>query len=314
MNERHKGILAMIGASVIWGLSGIYYKQLAHVPPLEVLGHRTLWSLVFFAIIITFQGRFSEVWRILRTPRTVAMLALSAVMISANWFVFILSIQMGWAMQASFGYYIFPLVAVALGYLVLGERLSKPQKIAVAIAATAVIMLGVGLGNPPWISLILATTFGAYGLIKNRLDVGSAISVAIEVLVLSPIALIWLFGVHQFGWSGMGAIERSVAVFGSNLRDSLMLMFSGILTAAPLILFSYAARRISLSAVGLVQYLNPTLQFLVATFIFSEGFTKWHAIAFPLIWTGLAIYSIDSLRQERSARKRSINSGTSETT
>ncbi len=311
MNERQKGILAMIGACVIWGLSGIYYKELAHVPPLEVLGHRTFWSFFFFVIVIAVQGRIPVVWGILRQPRTVVMLMLSAIMISTNWFVFILSIQMGWAMEASFGYYIFPLVAVALGYLVLGERLSKAQKIAVAIAAGAVIMLGVGLGNPPWISLILATSFGAYGLIKNKLDVGPVISVFIEVLVLTPIALIWLFGVHNFGWSGM---ERSGAIFGTNLRDSLLLAFSGILTAVPLILFSYAARRVALTTIGLVQYLNPTLQFMVATFVFAEAFTKWHAIAFPLIWTGLAIYSIDSLRQERSARKRAINSGTSETT
>ncbi|MBL4874631.1 MAG: EamA family transporter RarD [Rhodobacteraceae bacterium] len=311
MNERTKGILAMASASIIWGLSGIYYKELAHIPPLEVLGHRTLWSFVFFVIVITIQGRLSVVWGILRQPRTFAMLMVSAVMISTNWFVFILSIQKGWAMEASFGYYIFPLVAVALGYLVLGERLSKPQKIAVAIAAGAVIMLGVGLGNPPWISLTLATTFGAYGLIKNKLDVGPEISVFIEVLVLTPVALIWLFGVHKFGWSGAG---RSGAIFGTNLRDSLMLIFSGVLTAVPLILFSYAARRVTLTTIGLVQYLNPTLQFMVATFIFTESFTKWHAVAFPLIWTGLAIYSIDSLRQERSARKRRINSGTSETT
>jgi chloramphenicol-sensitive protein RarD len=311
MSEYLKGIAAMIGACVIWGLSGIFYKELAHVPPLEVLGHRTLWSLVFFGIVIAFQGRIPEFLDILRTPRTVALLVVSAIMISTNWFVFILSIQMGWAMQASFGYYIFPLVAVALGYVVLGERLSKVQKIAVGIAASAVIILGIGLGNPPWISLILAATFGAYGLIKNKLDVGSVISVAIEVLVLSPIALIWLFGIHQFGWSGMGEIEHNVAIFGTNLRDSLLLVFSGILTAVPLILFSYAARRVALSALGLVQYLNPTLQFMVATFVFVEPFTKSHAIAFPLIWAGLALYTLDSLRQERSVRKRAINSGTS---
>lgn len=311
MSEYLKGIAAMIGACVIWGLSGIFYKELAHVPPLEVLGHRTLWSLVFFGIVIAFQGRIPEFLDILRTPRTVALLVVSAIMISTNWFVFILSIQMGWAMQASFGYYIFPLVAVALGYVVLGERLSKVQNIAVGIAASAVIILGIGLGNPPWISLILAATFGAYGLIKNKLDVGSVISVAIEVLVLSPIALIWLFGIHQFGWSGMGEIEHNVAIFGTNLRDSLLLVFSGILTAVPLILFSYAARRVALSALGLVQYLNPTLQFMVATFVFVEPFTKSHAIAFPLIWAGLALYTLDSLRQERSVRKRAINSGTS---
>lgn len=308
MSEALKGVLAMAAACTVWGLSGMYYKLLDHVPPLEVLSHRTVWSFVFFGIVLLFQRRLPQVISTLKNPRLILILTISAIMISANWFAFILSIQKGWAMESSFGYYIFPLVAVILGFFVLGERFSTIKIIAILIAFVAVVTLGVGLGNPPWISLFLALTFGAYGLIKKQITLGPVISVFIEVLLLAPIAIMWLIGVHQFGWS-----EPSGA-FGVNWRDSGLLMLSGILTGGPLILMSYAARRISLSALGLVQYLNPTLQFLVATFVFFEPFTKWHAIAFPLIWLGLLVFSLENWRQEKSARKRAITDGTSSTT
>ncbi len=300
MTDPIKGVLAMLGASVTWGLSGIYYKALGHIPPLEILAHRTIWSLVFLGLVLLGQGRLRQVAGHLRNFPTLALLAASALLISANWGMFILSIQKGWAMESSFGYYIFPLVAVALGFLVLKERLSPAKTLAVGIAALAVLTLGIGLGSPPWVSLFLAGTFGAYGLIKNRLDVGPVLSVFIEVLLLSPIALTFL------------ALKSTA--FGANAHDTIMLIFAGIITGGPLILMSYAARRISLSALGLVQYVNPTIQFFVATFIFLEPFTKWHAIAFPAIWVGLAIYTIDSWRQERSARKRARSVGTSSTT
>lgn len=308
MSEALKGVLAMIAACIVWGLSGMYYKLLEHIPPLEVLSHRTIWSFVFFGIVLLFQRRLPQIISTLKNRQLVLMLAFSAIMISANWFTFILSIQKGLAMESSLGYYIFPLVAVVLGYFVLGERFSTVKIIAILIAFVAVVTLGIGLGNPPWISLILALTFGAYGLLKKQMSIGPVISVFIEVLLLAPIALIWLIGVHNFGWSGQ------VGVFGTSWRDSVLLMLSGILTGGPLILMSYAARRISLSTLGLVQYLNPTLQFLVATFVFMEPFTKWHAIAFPLIWLGLLIYSLENWRQEKSARKRDITVGTSSTT
>ncbi|MEE9454971.1 MAG: EamA family transporter RarD [Paracoccaceae bacterium] len=302
MREPLKGVLAMVLACSIWGLSSIYYKQLAHVPPFEVLSHRTIWSFVFFGLVLLLQRRLSDIFRIVKAPRTLGFLALSAVMISINWFVFIYAIQIGRAMEASFGYYIFPIVAVAIGVIALKERLSPAQFLAISIAFIAVVILGIGLGNPPWISLILALTFGVYGLIKKQIAVGPVLSVLIEVLILLPIAAFWLFGVHNFGWSITGLAG---GVFASNWQDSALLMFSGILTGGPLILLSYAAKRITLTTLGLVQYLNPTLQFLVATFVFAENFTRWHAIAFPLIWIGLAIYSADTWRQGKSGAKDS---------
>lgn len=302
----------MAGACVIWGLSSMYYKLLSHVPPEEVLGHRTLWSLVFFGLVLAGQGRLGELGRLIVRPRALAAVALAALMISANWFLFILSIQIGHAVEASLGYYIFPLVAVALGFLFLGERHSAGKWAAVALACVAVGGLTWGLGVAPWISLALAGTFGVYGLIKRGLPAGPVVSVTAEVLLLAPLALVWLWGVHVHGWAGLTG--RNLGAFGHDLSDSLMLMVSGPLTATPMILFSYAAKRVSYATVGLVGYINPTLQFLVATLVFREAFTQWHGLAFALIWAALALYSAESLRQERAARRAASSAGTSGTT
>lgn len=304
MDKPLYGIMAMVVACTIWGLSGIYYKQLAHIPPLEVLAHRTIWSGVFFGFLLVFQKRVPEAIRTLKTPKVMLFLCLTAVFISINWFVFIFSIQAGYAMEASFGYYIFPLVAVALGFCFLGEKPSKMQWFAILIATIAVIILGFGLGAAPWIALILALTFGLYGLLKKSIPVGPVMSVFLEVVILLPLAIGWLFFVHS---SGQGA-------FATNYKDSALLAFSGLLTGGPLFLFAFAAKRVSLTTMGLVQYLNPTLQFSVAYFLFGELFTHWHAIAFALIWTGLGIYTTASWHQERSLRKRSISVGTSSMT
>jgi chloramphenicol-sensitive protein RarD len=293
MREATKGIIAMVAASTFWGLSGIYYKLLDHVPPIEILAHRTLWSCAFFALVLLVQGRLHMLGRALAGRRSVLAIALAALMISTNWFMFITSIHIGRAMEASLGYYIFPLVAVLLGALAFRERLGRAQLFAVGLALCAVVTLTAGLGVPPWIALVLASSFGLYGLVKKGLSVGPVVSVTAEVLLLSPIALTVLWVVHS---GGSGA-------FGTGWRDSALLAFSGILTGAPLIVFSYATKRITLATVGLVQYLNPSIQFLVATFWFLEPFSLWHALAFGMIWTALAIYTTASLRQDRAARR-----------
>jgi chloramphenicol-sensitive protein RarD len=298
MREETKGIIAMVATCTVWGLSGIYYKLLDHIPPIEILAHRTLWSCVFFAFVLLIQGRISVLGQALAGRKSILMIGFAALMISTNWFVFITSIQIGRAMEASLGYYIFPLVAVLLGAIAFRERLGKAQLFAVALALCAVVTLTWGLGVPPWIALILASSFGLYGLVKKGLSVGPVVSVTAEVLLLSPIALTVLWYFHS---DGHGA-------FGVNWRDSLLLMFSGILTGTPLIMFSYATKRVTLATVGLVQYLNPTLQFLVATLIFQEAFSFWHAVAFAMIWTALAIYTTASLRQDRAARRAILKS------
>ncbi|MGH1356989.1 MAG: EamA family transporter RarD [Thalassovita sp.] len=295
MTDGQKGVAGMVLASSVWGLSSLYYKLLDHVPPLEVLSHRTLWSCVFFLGVLAVQGRLSHIRTVLLNRRALPLILIAAVTIAANWFLFILSIQIGKATEASLGYYIFPLVAVLIGVVVFREGLSRAQVVAVGLATLAVVVLTLGLGVAPWVSLLLSLTFGLYGLIKKKLDVGPVVSVTVEVLVLTPIALIVLFSQWQAGQ----------AAYGANVQDTLLLMVSGPLTATPLILFSSAARRVNMSTVGLVQYVNPTLQFLCAVLVFREPFGHWHAIAFTLIWTALAIYSVATVRQDRAARRAS---------
>lgn len=294
MTEAGKGVAAMVLACTIWGFSGILYKALAHVPPPEVLAHRTLWSLVFFLVVLAAQGRFRRLPALVGS-RAVWPVALAAVLISANWFGFIWSIQNGRAIEASLGYYMFPLVAVLIGLVVFREALGAGQWLAVGLAAAAVAVLTVGLQAAPWIALYLAVTFGLYGLLKRQIEAGPIVSVAAEVALLAPLAAGWLWGVYSGQWGSGGA-------FGRGWADSLMLAVSGVVTGGPLMLFSYATKRVRMATVGLVQYLNPTLQFAVAAIIFAEPVTLWHMIAFPMIWAALALYSLSLLRQERRRR------------
>ena len=284
---------------------------LADVPPLEVLAHRTLWSLVFFGIVLALRGRLAEVARLLASPRNLALVAFAAISISANWFMFIFSIQTGRAVEASLGYYIFPLVAVLMGMAVYGERLGRLKWIAVALATLAVAVLTWGLGVAPWISLGLAATFGAYGVVKKRLAAGPTVSVTAEVLVLAPLAATWLWGVHVQGWTGVTG--AALGAFGRDWPTSLLLMFSGVLTATPLMLFTTASRALPLGLVGVMQYINPTLQFAVAALVFAEPVTRWHWIAFPLIWIAVALYSVETIRQDRATRRLVASVATSGT-
>lgn len=293
MSDGLKGILALVATSSLWGFSGIYFHAIGHIPVLEVLAHRVVWSVVFFLGVFAVQGRLREFGRTLATPRLLLALAATACVVSVNWGLYIWAVQEGHATEASLGYYIFPLVAVALGFAVFGERFSWVQSAAIALAALAILVLTVSLGTPPWIALILGTTFGIYGLIKKALAVGPVMSVAVEVTVLSPVALIWLGSVHL---TGGGA-------FGSDPLATWALPLSVFFTGVPLVLFSYASRRLAYATLGLVQYLNPSLQFLVATLYLAEPFTRADAIAFPLIWAGVALYCVDIWRRDRSARR-----------
>lgn len=298
MRSEHQGILLMIGACTIWGLSPIYYKLLTHVPPLELLAHRTLWSVFVFAGLLTVQGRLGRLRDALGTGRAVLITGFAALMISTNWFLFIFSVQIGQVRETSLGYYMFPLVAVLLGVVVLRERLTVLQWVAVGLATLAVTTLTVGLGSAPWIALTLAVTFGTYGLVKKRMAAGPVVSVTAEVLLLSPVALIWLLWLQGQG----------TGVFGADLQTSGLLVLSGLLTAFPLILFSAAAKKVNMATLGLLQYLNPTLQFFCAVVLFGESLTPWHVVAFGLIWVALALYSGSGLAQDRARRKSVMTS------
>ncbi len=301
MTDSTKGVLALILACSIWGVSGLYYAQLRHVPPLEVLCYRSLWSLAFFALILGVQGRLGEVRAALSNRRQVGTILIAALMISGNWFGFIFAISSGQGLEASLGYYIFPLVAVVIGKLVFAERLKPAQWFAVGLAAFGVSVLTFGLGVAPWIALWLAGTFGTYGMIKKQLPLGPVVSVTSEVLLLAPLAIAWIM------------IKGTGAGGGNEIGTHVLLALSGPLTAGPLVLFSFAARRVRMSTVGLVQFLNPSLQFASAALVLGEVVTKWHAMACPIIWAGLAVYSVSLWRQDRAAARASskvVMSGT----
>lgn len=305
MSDAAKGLMALVMANVIWGLSTIFYKHFAQVPPLELLSHRAIWSFVFFALVLAVQGRLTEVPRALSDRRQAGIILLAMAMISINWFLFIYAIQLGRALESSLGYYIFPLVSVVMGVIVFGEPVTRPKVLAFGLAALAVMVLTVGLGAAPVLSICLALSFGTYGVIKKFTSLGPVVSVTAEIAVVLPLALVWLWGVHRHGWTGLSG--EALGLFGTDLSDSLLLILSGPLTAGPLILFSYASRRLSMATVGLTQYLNPTIQLMVAALVFGEALTLWHAAAFVLIWVALSVYSWGLVRQER-ARQRAASS------
>ena len=282
MSEVKKGVLAMVVACIVWGLSPLYYKLLVSVPPIELLSHRTIWSLVLFALVLFIQGRLRGALGVLGNRKIMATLFIAALMIAFNWFVFIYSIQINRATESSLGYFIFPLVSVIFGVVLFREKLGRAQMLAVMLAAVAVLILTYGLGQAPWIALSVSVSFGIYGVIKKSLSIPAIVTVTLEVLLLSPIALMILYLHHASDSGGQ---------FGQSLSVSLLLILSGPMTATPLILFSYATRRVALATVGILQYINPSLQFLCATVLFLEPLSLWHAIAFPLIWAALALYS-----------------------
>ena len=282
MSEVKKGVLAMVVACIVWGLSPLYYKLLVSVPPIELLSHRTIWSLVLFALVLFIQGRLRGALGVLGNRNIMVTLFIAALMIAFNWFVFIFSIQINRATESSLGYFIFPLVSVIFGVVLFREKLGRAQMYAVMLAAVAVLILTYGLGQAPWIALSVSVSFGIYGVIKKSLSIPAIVTVTLEVLLLSPIALMILYLHHASDSGGQ---------FGQYLSVSLLLILSGPMTATPLILFSYATRRVALATVGILQYINPSLQFLCATVLFLEPLSLWHAIAFPLIWAALALYS-----------------------
>ena len=284
-----KPVLALCLACTVWGLSGIYYDMLSHISPIEILAHRSFWAMVFFSGVLFYKGHFFKLIKNILIARELALLSASAFMISANWFAFIFAIQSGQAIQASFGYYIFPLVAVLLGYLFRGERFSNIQFLAIIFAGFAVISLGFALRLLPSIALIIALTFGAYGLIKSFTKLGSIESVTIETILIAPLSVSFII------FSFFSNFQVNYQIIKTDL---FLLMMSGVITGGPLILFSFAAQKLTYATVGILQYINPTLQFLVAVLLLLEPFNTWHAFSLIFIWIGIFIYSGESWRLE----------------
>ena len=285
------GVTYAAGAYVFWGVFPLYFRALHGVPAPEVLAHRILWSLAFMVLLVTARRSWPEVRRQLR-PGVVARLAVSATLISTNWLIYIWAVNSEHVLDASLGYYINPLVSVLLGVAFLHERLSRRQVIAIALAGVGVLSLVVRLGAFPWVALSLAITFGLYGLMRKRIPVDAASGLLAEVAVLAPLALAFA------AW--LAATGRSHFP-GPPVRTAL-LAAAGVVTAVPLLWFANGVRRLRLATIGLLQYLNPTLQFSIAVAIFGEPFTPAHRFAFVCIWIGLAVYASEAIGLGRAAR------------
>ena len=283
MTQPVKGAIAMLLACLTWGFAPLYYSFLSHLGPEEILAHRTVWSVLTFTVVIALTGRRRETLRVLKLPKTMALILLAGVMIGINWYVFIFSVGAMRVTESSLGYYIFPLVMVLLGLVVFRETLSTLQWISVALAVSAVLVLTYGLGGVPWLAMIISVTFGIYGLLKRIIKVDSVVSVTLEVVLLLPFAVLYLF------WFGSMPDAPTMA----------LLMFSGLITAGPLMLMTYATQTVRMATVGLVQYLNPVLQFFCAIVLLGEILTGWHMIAIGLIWTALAFYTFAVFSADR---------------
>jgi chloramphenicol-sensitive protein RarD len=281
------GVVYAASAFLIWGISPIYWKALRAVPAFEIILHRMVWSFFFLVPLILVMRRWKDFIDALKNYRTLLILLFTALIVGANWLLYIWAVNNNNLLQASLGYYINPLVNVVLGMVFLKERLRPPQILAVLLASSGVLYLTIYYGEFPWIALALALSFGLYGLIRKIAPVGALVGLTVETLLLSIPALVHLFYLDS---QGVGNIFRV------SLKLDLLLMGCALVTATPLLFFTLGARRLYLSTVGLLQYIAPSCMFLLAVFLFREPLVKAQVVTFIFIWTALAIYSTDSFR------------------
>lgn len=285
----HSGVLQASLAYGMWGLLPLYFHLLASVAPLEIVLQRTLWSLAFVLVLLAALRRWAWLRDIARRPRTLATFALSALLLSSNWLVYVWAVNHGRVVESSLGYFITPLLNVLLGYFVLHERPRRMQWVALAIAAAGVVWLAIFGGSLPWIGLVLAATFGIYGLIRKTAPLGAIEGLALETMLLAPLAAGLLAWRTSQGDSALGG---DTALLG-------LLVLSGPITALPLLLFAAGARRIPLTTLGVLQYIGPTIQFALGVWLFREPFGGPRLAGFVLIWLALVIYTGESLLRMR---------------
>jgi chloramphenicol-sensitive protein RarD len=288
----NSGVINAALAYTAWGLLPIFFKQLTDVNPIEIVAHRVLWSLVFLACVLLALKRWSWLRAVALQPRVMATFAVSALLLSANWSIYVWAVQSDHVLDASLGYFILPLVNVAFGFAFLKERPRPGQWLAVVVAATGVLWLTVQAGRLPWIALILAMTFGIYGLLRKVATLGTLEGLTLETMLLFPIAAVVL---GWSAWHGQGVLTHGP------ITSLGWLLLAGPLTAIPLLLFAAGARRIPLATLGILQYIAPSIQMLLGVWLYGEAFEAVRAIGFYLIWIALVIYSLDGFW---SGRKR----------
>jgi chloramphenicol-sensitive protein RarD len=287
LNERRRGLLAGAAAYGLWGLFPIYFKALASVPPLEILAHRVTWALLLLLVLVHSRAQLGSLRQALR-GRSLGLLAASGLMIALNWLVYLWAIVTDRILEGSLGYFITPLVSVLLGVAVLREPLDRPLLLATGLAGFGVAWMTLQLGRPPWIALALALLFGTYGMLRKVVAVGAVVGLAVETLLLVPFALGYLW------WS---RAHESLAFLAGPVWRDVLLVLGGPLTALPLLLFVGAARRLPLSTLGFLQYLSPSISFLLGVFLYREPLTQGRLLAFLCIWGGVAILLARQLRE-----------------
>lgn len=288
-NHPRAGFALGLSAYALWGVLPIYFKAFHAVPAVDIVAHRVLWSLPFLAFLIAVSGGWQKVREAVARPRTLGVLMLTALLIGVNWLLYVYAVTSGHILAASFGYYLNPLMNVLLGRFVLREKLSRLQWTAVAVAAAGTSVLAAGALGQLWISLTLCVSFALYGLLRKVVRADAITGLAVETAILAPLAVAWL------GWLALA----SQPVLGTTTRDTGLLLLAGIASTTPLLLFTAATKRLPYSTLGMLQFLAPTLQFLLAVLLYGERFTRAHAIAFAAIWAALALYVVALMRSPR---------------
>jgi len=294
LNRNSSGIAYGVGAYVIWGLLPVYWRWLDRASAFEILAHRAIWSLLFCFVFLAYQKQLRTTFALLKNPRTFALLALTSLLLSANWAIYIWSVSVDRVVEAALGYYITPLVAVTFGVLVLKEKLRKLQVISVSLATVGVVILTVAYGHIPLIALGLAVSWGSYSLIKKRLNAGALETLSVETLVAFIPNFIFLTYL----------INKNEAQFGQDLGFSLALFSAGLFTVIPLLMFNAATTRLPLTVTGLLQYITPSIMFLVGIIIFHEPLPVAKIIGFIFIWIALTFLGTDLVKSGRSVNQR----------
>ena len=289
--DRPLGFGLAILVYLLWGILPLYLKMVSHIPALEVVAHRVIWSLPIAAVALLARGRFGDIAKLMRQPRKIGMAMVTAALITANWLTYVYAIGSGHTVEAALGYYINPLISVAVAAVVLKEDLRPAQVMALGLAAIAVVILAWDAGGLPWISLSLATTWAFYALFRKTLPLGPNQGFFLEVLILTVPALVYVVYLESAGQGHFFA--------RADVGDPWLLMFAGIATAVPLLIYANAAKLLRLSTIGLLQYIAPSCVFLVAVFVFREPFGTTKLVAFCFIWAALVLYSLSMFRARR---------------
>jgi chloramphenicol-sensitive protein RarD len=286
-----KGLVLGVSAYTLWGVLPVYFKALKSIDAADIVAHRIVWSVPILAALLSFTGAWGEVRDALRNRRAMTLLSITALLIAANWLLYVYAVNSGHILAGSLGYYLNPLANVLLGRMVLKERLSWLQWAAVALAAAGISALAMGALGQLWISLTLCISFASYGLLRKIAPVEAVAGLAIETALLSPLAGAWLV------WS----FASGQPTVGNSTFDMALIALAGVVTTVPLLLFTAAARRLAYSTLGMLQFIAPTLQFLIAVLLYGEPFTRSHAIAFGAIWTALGLYVLALVRHAHAA-------------